>query len=71
MKKIVAALAIAVALGAARPAATVYVCDSSGSVAYHSDKNCSGLNRCTHKIIAVTETEAIKTYGKRKCRKCY
>lgn len=50
---------------------TVYVCDSSTSVAYHQKKNCSGLNRCTHEIITVTKTKAIDTYGKRACKICY
>lgn len=50
---------------------TVYVCDSSTSVAYHKTKTCSGLNRCTHEIITVTKTKAIDTYGKRACKICY
>ena len=50
---------------------TVYVCDSSTSVAYHETKLCRGLNACTHTIIAVTQTKAINSYGKRACKICY
>lgn len=49
----------------------VYVCYSKTSVAYHSIKDCKGLTRCTHKIIEVSETDAIKKHEKRKCKVCY
>lgn len=49
---------------------SVYVCNSNTSVAYHSSQNCRGLNRCTHKVIKVTQKEAIETYGKRACKLC-
>ncbi len=51
--------------------ADVYVCYSATSVAYHSNQNCKGLSRCTHKIIAVSENDAIKKYQKRMCKWCY
>jgi hypothetical protein len=50
---------------------TVYVCDSNTSVAYHSNRSCKGLNRCTHTIISVSENDAINRYGKRACKICY
>jgi hypothetical protein len=53
------------------PSATVYICDSSTSIAYHSDKNCKGLNRCTHTIVSVSEDDAVKKYKKRRCKICY
>lgn len=49
----------------------VYVCVSSGAYAYHYTRDCKGLNRCTHTIKAVTETEAINTYNRKKCKVCY
>lgn len=70
MRKLLLGLSL-FAIVSARPAATVYVCDSSGSVAYHAVKDCSGLNRCTHRIVAVSESDAVNTYRKRKCQKCY
>ena len=51
-------------------AATVYVCISKGSVAYHSSDNCAGLNRCSHEIKAMS-VEAAADLGKRACLKCY
>ncbi|MES2023908.1 MAG: hypothetical protein V4439_04455 [Patescibacteria group bacterium] len=49
---------------------SVYVCDSQTSVAYHVDKNCKGLSRCTHKIITVTKADAVNVYKKRACKIC-
>ena len=54
----------------AHTAATVYVCISKGSVAYHSSDNCAGLNRCSHEIKAMS-VEAAAGLGKRACLKCY
>ncbi len=45
----------------------VYICDSTGAKVYHYDKNCGGLNACTHAIKAVTLDEATGTYGRRLC----
>ena len=50
---------------------SVYVCNSSTSVAYHVTKTCSGLNRCTHEIITVTKNDAVNSYKKRACKICY
>jgi len=50
---------------------SVYVCNSTTSVAYHSSSTCRGLNRCTHKIVKVTKKEAVETYGKRACKICF
>lgn len=49
----------------------VYICASSGAYAYHSDKDCRGLGRCTHTIKKITESEAINTYKRKKCKICY
>lgn len=49
---------------------SVYVCDSTTSVAYHKTDHCKGLNRCRHKIVYVTIDEA-KKMGKRECHICY
>ena len=58
-------------LFAAPQVSTVYICDSSKAIAYHSNKNCSGLQHCTHKILSVSEKDAINVYGRRKCHICY
>ncbi len=47
--------------------ATVYIC-VTGKV-YHSIKNCRGLRNATHKIKAVSLSEAQKT--RRACKICY
>lgn len=49
----------------------VYVCDTKTSVAYHSTKDCKGLNRCSHEIIHVSKADAVNVYGKRECKLCY
>ncbi|HWJ25513.1 MAG TPA: hypothetical protein VNS32_03165 [Flavisolibacter sp.] len=64
-------LVFAFAGGPTLKADKVYVCDSRTSEAYHINKNCRGLNRCTHTIIEVTEKQAIDSYHKRKCKICY
>ncbi|HEY4206250.1 MAG TPA: hypothetical protein VGM31_05550 [Puia sp.] len=48
----------------------VYICNSSGAYAYHSSKNCRGLNRCTHEILKVTLSDAIKIYKRKPCKIC-
>ena len=54
----------------AQPAATVYVCMSPTSYAYHSSDGCGGLNRCSHPLKAMPTAEAEKL-GKRACKKCW
>jgi len=48
----------------------VFVCDSTTSYAYHRTENCRGLNRCSHQIIQITESEA-QNRGKRACKICF
>jgi hypothetical protein len=48
----------------------VYVCDSKTSYAYHTASTCSGLNRCTHTIIKMTEPDAKKD-KRTPCKKCH
>lgn len=50
---------------------TVYICNSEGAYAFHSRKGCSGLKRCKHEVLALTKSEAISSYGRRACKKCY
>jgi hypothetical protein len=50
---------------------TVYLCDSSTSIAYHQVKSCRGLKACTHSIIAVSQTKAFNEYEKKPCKICY
>lgn len=52
------------------PTGTVYVCISKNSVAYHSSKECAGLNRCTHEVREMSTSDA-QGIGKRACQKCY
>lgn len=59
-----------VAAAPARPTATVYVCMSKTSYAYHSSEACNGLNRCSHPLKAMPTVEAEKL-GKRACHRCY
>lgn len=48
----------------------VYVCDSETSTSFHSNKDCRGLQKCTHEIIVITAKDAEKM-GKRPCKICY
>ncbi len=52
------------------PTRYVYICLSPNAYAYHTNLYCRGLNRCRHKIIKVTEQEAIRR-GYRPCRICH
>jgi hypothetical protein len=69
MKKFIALVSIVV-LCAFTPSTDVYVCVSTTSVAYHSNKSCTGLSRCTHEIKAMSVDDAVKM-GKRPCHICY
>ena len=48
----------------------VWICTGSKAYAYHSNRNCSGLNRCGKCIVKVTLAEA-KERGYRPCKRCY
>jgi hypothetical protein len=48
-----------------KEAVYVYICNSEGSVAYHSSKECKGLQKCSHTILTVTQEEAVNTYNRR------
>lgn len=39
---------------------SVYICVSPNAKKYHFDKNCRGLQKCTHEIRKVTKEEAMK-----------
>ncbi|MCJ8164533.1 thermonuclease family protein [Pontibacter sp. E15-1] len=49
---------------------TVYLCNSSGSSVYHRSKSCHVLDRCKQEVLAVTEAEAIREYGRRADKVC-
>ena len=49
----------------------VYICNSEGSVAYHSTTDCKGLNKCTHEVLTVTLDDAVDKYKRRACKLCY
>lgn len=46
-----------------------FVCNSSGSVAYHINGQCKGLAKCTHEIVKMTAQNA-EARGKHPCRMC-
>jgi hypothetical protein len=48
----------------------VFICDSPSAVAYHSSKNCRGLQKCTHRVLEVYETDA-QNKNLRSCKVCY
>ncbi len=54
-----------------RSAPKVYICEGGSAYAYHSSPSCSGLNRCTHTVSAVTRSEAENIHSRRPCKKCY
>ena len=49
----------------------VWICMGGCAYAYHSNSNCSGLNRCKSEIVQVTLGEAKKKGRKQPCQKCY
>ncbi|WP_242916937.1 thermonuclease family protein [Pontibacter liquoris] len=49
---------------------TVYLCSSSGATVYYFKKDCPGLRRCKQDVIAVTESEAIRTYNRHADKTC-
>lgn len=46
----------------------VYICVSNTAEVYHSDRDCWGLNKCTHDIKKVTLKEAVYKYKRRYCK---
>lgn len=49
----------------------VYICEGGSAYAYHSSSSCSGLNRCSHTVSAVSKADAEGNYSRRPCKKCY
>ena len=49
----------------------VWICTGPSAYAYHSNQNCSGLNRCSAEIKMVTLHDAIVKWHRDKCKKCY
>lgn len=50
--------------------AMVYICTGSSAYAYHCNRNCSGLRKCTGDIKRVT-IEIAKSKGRKPCKRCY
>lgn len=46
-----------------------FVCNSSGSVAYHINGQCKGLAKCTHEVVKMSAQNA-EAKGKHSCRMC-
>lgn len=49
---------------------TVYICNSNKAYAYHIDRDCKGLKKCTHEVLTVSKSDAINKYGRRACGYC-
>lgn len=49
---------------------SVLICDSPGGYAYHK-KYCSGLQKCTHDVLKLPLSEAIKKGKSKPCGFCY
>ncbi len=49
----------------------VWICTGPGAVAYHSSRNCGGLNNCREDIVRVTMHDAINEWHRRPCKRCY
>ncbi len=69
MKKLLLIASIAL-VSFTRVSNNVYVCMSDTSVAYHSTSSCRGLEKCTHTIKKIDESDA-KKLGKRRCKLCW
>jgi len=50
---------------------TVYICDGSYAYAYHSSTECPGLNNCKGQIYYTNESDAINSYGRIPCCRCW
>lgn len=48
----------------------VYICTGGSSKRYHCKYNCRGLNRCSGRILGVSEEKA-KNMGRTRCKICY
>lgn len=48
----------------------VFICNSENAYRYHNDKECRGLNRCTHEIVGISEVCA-KKLKRTRCKICY
>ncbi len=46
---------------------SVYICVSETAKKYHYDKNCRGLNKCSHEIKKVTLSDAKGKYTRTLC----
>ena len=71
MKKLLLSFVVVAATmcSASAPERTVYVCVSKTAYAYHLNRNCSGLARCTHEIKSESESTAIAD-GRKLCKIC-
>lgn len=51
--------------------AQVYICMGPNAYAYHNNRGCSGLNRCSCEIRKVSLSEAKRLGRDKPCGKCY
>lgn len=49
------------------PVKTVYICDNGTTKVYHNRENCPRLEKCSFKVIKMSEAKAIDK-GLRACR---
>ena len=65
-RKLLLFFGVSLLLLAFNTTSTVYICDSDSSKAYHHNKECSALKKCTHGIKPVSEAQAIDM-GRKLC----
>ena len=53
----------------AATAGNVFVCDSKTATAYHNNKKCTGLSKCTAAVKEMSKADAEKA-GKKPCKMC-
>lgn len=54
----------------AAPIVFVYICKGPSSKAYHINKDCKGLSKCSTPVYEVRSTYAIDTLKRTKCHFC-
>lgn len=47
----------------------VFICTTPNATRYHYDRDCPGLLNCSHGIVDLTESQAIR-YGRTPCLRC-
>lgn len=64
---LITAAIVALACSSSDTDKEVYICISKSAEVYHFNKDCRGLNRCTHEVKKVSLSEAKEKYSRRLC----